>query len=78
MQIRKDILGREPIVGDTIVYNPPSYKGIESALVVGFAKSGLPIIVPKRLENYYNDLHSEDRSTWVMTPKTGFAIITVI
>ena len=60
MDIRKDILGRKPKIGDIIVYNPPYYKGIIKGFIVSFTKSGLPIL---------NTMNSG------ITPKTGFAIV---
>lgn len=66
MKIRTDIMGRTPEIGDIIVYNPPYYKGIKKAYVIGFAKSGLPIIGPTNNIRYLVEAD---------TPKTGFAII---
>lgn len=42
-KIRKDVLGKIPQIGDTIVYNPPHYKGLEFFICKGFTKVGLPI-----------------------------------
>ena len=44
MKVRQDRMGRTPKVGDTIAYNPPYYKGLKTAEVTGFAKSGLPYL----------------------------------
>lgn len=41
--IRKDIMGVTPEIGDIIIYNPPRYKGLIKAKVTGFSKAGLPI-----------------------------------
>ena len=38
MDIRKDILGREPKVGDVIAFNPPAYKGLVFGEVLSFSK----------------------------------------
>jgi len=71
MDIRTDIIGRIIEIGCRVVYNPPYYKGIKVAIVVGFAKSGLPIIVPQdQYEEYLEDNHGYND-----TPKTGFARI---
>lgn len=61
------MFGREPLIGDTIVYNPPHYKGIVSAVVKGFSNSGLPIV--DELNRYSVTNYKEN------TPKTGFAIV---
>lgn len=44
MEKRKDIMGNTPEIGDTIAFNPPYYKGLKKAKVIGFSKAGLPII----------------------------------
>lgn len=45
--------------------------GLKVAIVVGFAKSGLPIIVPQdEYEEYLEDNHGYND-----TPKTGFVIL---
>ena len=85
MERRKDLTGKEPVVGDFIAYNPPYYKGIIIACVIGFAKSGLPIVVDKEEldiiegENYKEraDNFLDARSgNYSDTPKTGFVIVT--
>jgi hypothetical protein len=63
-QIRKDIMGVIPKIGDVIIYNPPYYKGIVKAKVTGFSKTGLPIT-----DYLVNDWNKNP------TPKTGFVII---
>lgn len=84
MKIRQDIVGKIPKLFDVICYNPPKWKGIKLAIVVAFAKSGLPIIIDiDDLEAYGSDesfrlaikkflnIYEE----WRYTPKTGFIII---
>lgn len=44
MDIREDNMGKTPKIGDKIAYNPPYYKGLETHIVTGFAKSGLPYL----------------------------------
>lgn len=57
-------------------FNPPHYKGIVVAIIVGFAKSGLPIKVDlEDLTYYHTEIEDEDRRLWNETPKTGFAVI---
>ena len=58
MDIRKDILGNIPKIGDTIAFNKPSYKGLSHGIVLSFSKAGLPEM---NVDNKYS-------------PKTGFII----
>ena len=68
MKIREDNLGVAPAIGDTVVYNPPYYKGLRTGKVVGFKKgSGLPIV------EYYNS----GNPSYTETPKTGFIVLNV-
>ena len=53
MHIRKDILGREPKVGDVIAFNPPAYKGLVFGEVLSFSKVGLPEINAKNNDVFY-------------------------
>ena len=72
MDIRKDIIGNIPQIGDTIAFNRPSYKGLSYGIVLSFSKAGLPEMnvdhidsigrYSKTIENKYS-------------PKTGFAVI---
>ena len=64
MDIRKDIIGNIPKIGDTIAFNPPYYKGLVWGECVQFTSVGLPIL---KME--------EDDDDYFMTPKTGFVII---
>jgi signal peptidase I len=67
---RKDMFGVIPEIGDTIVFNPPYYKGLVSSKVIGFAKSGLP-----EVESYTPPYNSNNEMN--DTPKTGFVVITI-
>lgn len=67
MDIRKDIIGNVPQIGDTIAFNPPAYKGLVFGKILSFSKSGLPEVCG---DNYYAKNISGGYS-----PKTGFAII---
>lgn len=76
---RPDIFSIVPSIGDYIIYNPPRYKGLKIGICVGFAKSGLPLVVPE--QDYidyelglYNDLSLEGLASQNgnETPKTGF------
>jgi len=62
MKKQLDLFRREPEIGDTIVFNPPGYKGLSWGRCVGFSKAGLPKIT-------YGNEGGEQ------TPKTGFVII---
>lgn len=33
----KDVLGNTLQIGDTVVYNPPYYKGVKKGLITGFS-----------------------------------------
>lgn len=70
--IQKDIFGREPKVGDTIVFNPPYYKGILFGTCTGFTKSGLPMLVD--IANCSSRISWEIRQKGYYSPKTGFTI----
>lgn len=85
MEIRKDILGNTPKLGDIIAYNPPRYKGLRLAYITGFNKpSGLPTIVDlEDLVYEEGTTYNEKFQNWTKyydngyvgdTPKTGFVI----
>lgn len=42
MEIKKDLFGNTPKIGDIIVFNPPKYKGLVYSSIIGFTKAGLP------------------------------------
>ena len=70
MDIRKDILGREPKVGDIIAFNPPVYKGLVFGEVLSFSKVGLPEIDARERDIFYFGRNLAGR----YSPKTGFVI----
>ena len=72
MEIRKDILGNIPEIGDTIVFNPPWYKGLVHGTCMGFSDSGLPKV--SNLSNTSGMQH-EVRKYGSYTPKTGFVVV---
>lgn len=75
-QRREDMMGKTPQIGDTIIYNPPRYKGLEKMICVGFAKSGLPILVkPPVYANTKYSLEELASKYAGCTPKTGFVIV---
>jgi len=71
--IRKDIFGIEPEIGDMIVYNPVKYKGLVYGKCIGFVKSGLPEIEinTDKFPQYIGQATANGN----YTPKTGFVII---
>ena len=76
MEIKKDILGNTPKVGDTIVFNPTGYKGLMSGVVAGFAKSGMPEVKPERVYDNNSD-YGKLNKNGMYTPKTGFVVAEV-
>ena len=68
MEIKKDIFGITPKIGDTIIWNPPYYKGLAWGPCVGFSRSGLPKI---QFDLYYLGVKNKDGN---VTPKTGFVV----
>ena len=68
-EIRKDIFGNIPQIGDIIVYNIPYYKGLCYGECVAFSNSGLPEIKPK--DNKYMGRANNNGN---ITPKTRFVI----
>jgi hypothetical protein len=74
MRLITDVIGRTPQIGDRIAYNPPRVKGLTVAIVVGFSKAGLPVIVSEaQHEDFLN--RGPERRFYNDTPKTGFVII---
>ena len=73
MEIRKDLLRKEPEIGSFIAYNPPYYKGLKIGKVMSFTKAGLPLVVPTKDLVKFED--SEDKECYLYSPKTGFVIV---
>jgi len=65
MEIRKDILGNTPKLGDKVAFNPPRRKGLIWGTVVGFSSTGLPKLNFDEKQGYYREEY---------TPKTGFIV----
>ena len=76
MEIRKDMLGREPNIGDTIAFNPPKYKGLVFGEVSSFSKAGLPEIDVENGDHFYFEsiLYFRRTLDGKYSPKTGFVI----
>lgn len=41
MEERKDIVGNIIKIGDEVAYNPPYYKGLKTATIIGFTPKGV-------------------------------------
>ena len=70
MDIRKDIIGNIPQIGDIIAFNQPAYKGLVFGEVLSFSKVGLPEINAKNNDVFYYGRNIAGR----YSPKTGFVI----
>lgn len=75
VEIRKDLLGKEPEIGSFIAYNPPYFKGLVIAKVIAFSSSGLPRVVKREQLQYFYTYDLENQERWLNTPKTGFVIV---
>ena len=71
MDIRKDIIGNIPQIGDTIAFNPPRYSGLRFGDILGFSDSGLPKVCGIMARIQLCSLNKDN----TYSPKTGFAII---
>ena len=70
-EIRKDVFGNTPKIGDEIAFNPPGYKGLVTGLIVSFSKdSGLPRIKHAKPTSGLSKASINNDGTY--TPKTGF------
>jgi len=81
MEIRTDLLGRTPRIGDKVAWNPSHHKGLVFGEVVDFKKgSNLPMV---RIDDQFKGKHY-GRSAGVLdgnevfVPKTGFVIADTI
>ena len=81
MEIRTDLLGRTPRIGEKVAWNPPHYKGLVFGEVVDFKKgSNLPMI---RIDDQFKERNCGDSAgifegNEVFVPKTGFVIADTI
>lgn len=74
MEVRKDILGQTPEIGDTIIFNPPRYKGLVHGTCIGFKQgSGLPMVTDlSSMHHYWDSTVIDGLEVRYATPKTGF------
>lgn len=68
-EIRKDLFGVTPKIGDIIVFNPVRYKGLVYGPCKGFMSSGLPKVDIS--DTVMAGLKTEEG---FYTPKTGFVV----
>lgn len=74
MEKRKDILGKEPMIGDTIVFNPPyTTKGLQLGVIVGFSRAGIPEWVES--DDYDLAQITNEKLTGRPGPRLDFAIL---
>lgn len=72
MEIRKDILGNIPNIGDVIIFNPPKYKGLIYGTCIGFSGVGLPKV--GNIVNVCHYLGREYNKCGYYVPLTGFVV----
>ena len=71
--IKKDIRGIEPVIGSSISFNPPYFKGLVTAEVVGFTKSGSILIGKCTPSN--SAIEREVRFKGHYTLRTNFVVL---
>lgn len=71
--VRKDLLGNTPSVGDIIVFNPPRYKGLVHGVCIGFSSGGLPKV--NKIVNVSGYVRAQLDREGFYTPKTGFVCV---
>lgn len=68
MEIRKDIFGNIPQIGDTIVFTPASYKQLIYGTCIGYSTIGLPKLDIDKKFGYTGQTN---------TPKNGFVVYAI-
>ena len=70
MEIRKDVMGKLPKIGDTIAFIPPKYKNgqVYVGKIVSFTKSGLPEVMP-------TEHIGQTNNSGGYSPKNGFVLV---
>ena len=48
---KKDIFGNIPNIGDTIIFNPPKYKGLLYGELIKFTNAGCPGVLVEEYED---------------------------
>ena len=69
MEIRKDVMGIIPKIGDIIAFTPPRYRNGQLYVgeVVSFTKTGLPEVIPTEYIGQINNSGG-------YSPKKGFVV----
>ena len=67
-EIRKDIFGITPELGDLIAFNPAKYKGLVAGECVDYTSVGLPVVM--LTDTKYSGYNSKG----TIVPKTGFVV----
>lgn len=71
-EIKRDIFGNIPNVGDIIIFNPPSYKGLVFGECIGFTNAGVPKVIGEMINR--SSMSWEFRQKGCYSVKTNFAI----
>lgn len=72
-KIRTDIFYITPEIGDTIIFNPPKYKGLVYGECIGFSEAGLPKVTNIKPYVSSNLEYGIDKNGYY-TPKTEFVV----
>lgn len=67
-EIRKDVFGVIPEIGDLIAFNPPKHKGLIVSECKGFSLSGLPEV------EFIEGMRGSYNLSGYYSPKTGFIV----
>ena len=71
-EIKKDIFGSIPKIGDIIIFNPPSYKGLVYGECIGFTNAGVPKVSGGHLDSWPMSYEINNKGFYSI--KTNFAI----
>lgn len=74
--IRQDLLGNTPNIGDLIGFTPPRNSGLTYGTCIGFTRVGLPKV--NNLNNGSNYLKRLVINQGYYAPKTGFFVVSKI
>ena len=67
-EIRKDVFGIIPEIGDLIAFNPANNKGLIVSECKGFSSSGLPEV------EFIEGMRGSCNLSGYYSPKTGFVV----
>ena len=74
--IKQDLLGNIPNIGDLIGFNPPQNSGLIYGTCIGFTRVGLPKV--NNLNNGSSYLRRLVINQGYYAPKTGFFVVSKI